>query len=92
MTREEVNVILRDKPLSTFSMTNFDNTIDDGMEAALKAGFRSEHSAYDFHGDVWYQDGKFYEIIMVYHEAQGVFSASTLRELMIEVNEQFGWK
>lgn len=76
-------------------MSNFDGSIDDGMEEALKEpGTYSHHDAWDFNGKVWWdaEEGVFKEEIWVYRAPQAVMSAPTLRELMNTVNDEWGWK
>ncbi len=78
-------------PVIEECMTNFDGSIDEGMDDKLRKGeCISEHCAWNFHGDVWFQDGKFREQVWQYHEPVAEFEADTLEELMQEVNEEFG--
>lgn len=72
-------------------MTNFDHTIDVGLEAALRAGgVYGRHAAWNFNGQVWFADGMFHEEVWVYKEPQGTISAPTLEELMAAVNAKYG--
>lgn len=72
-------------------MTNFDHSIDDGFEDALRAGgVFGRHAAWNFNGKVWFADGRFHEEVWQYHSPVGVRSADTLRELMETVNDEFG--
>lgn len=72
-------------------MSNFDCVIDDGMEDALRTGgCYGKHSAWNFNGDVWFQDGQFHEWIWVYGSPRALVSASTLRELMQKANWRYG--
>ena len=73
------------------SMSNFDHVIDEGMAEALQAGHcYGQHYAWNFCGDVWWQDGQFIERVKVYRVVCGFHSAPTLRELMKVVNEAWG--
>lgn len=75
-------------------MSNFDDSIDDGMEEGLKEpGTYSEHCAWDFHGKVWWdaEAGVFKEEVWQYKTPVDVLEAPTLRELMETVNEKWGW-
>jgi hypothetical protein len=74
-------------------MTNFDHSIEVGAEEALRAGGRGVHSAWEFNGNVWFEesDGLFHEIVHRYHAPVGHFAAPTLRELMQVVNDEWGW-
>jgi hypothetical protein len=72
-------------------MSNFDHSIDDGMEQRLREGGTcSEHSGWDFHGDVWFADDQFHEEVFTYHVYRETFSAPTLGELMELVDDQYG--
>lgn len=71
-------------------MSNCDHSIDEGMDGALRAGGVGEHSAWDFHGDVWFEDGQFHEEVWVYKEYRETSSADTLEQLMTEVNAEYG--
>jgi hypothetical protein len=49
-----------------------------------------EHTAWDFHGRIWYTDGTWYEEVMVYQQHQGIYRAATLEELVERVCARFG--
>lgn len=74
-------------------ISNLDNEIDPGMEEDLRAGMHGEHSAWNFHGEVWYDPSEnvFKEEVSVCREVRGTVSAPTLEELMAEVNSEYGW-
>ncbi len=78
---------------SPLEMSNFDHEVPEGLEADLKAGARSRHSAWDFNGQIWYdpETNLFYEEVWVFHTVAGSRSAATLRDLMSVVNDEFGW-
>jgi len=80
-------------PESDHGMSNFDHVIDDGLEADLRAGLKGRHAAWDFNGLVWFETriGQFCEAVRQYHVLVGVVAAPTLRELMGEVNDEYGW-
>lgn len=72
-------------------MSNFDLSIDDDMGAALRAGgTMAEHCAWNFHGDVWFEDGQFHEEVWAYGAYRETFSAETLEELMELANAEYG--
>ena len=74
-------------------MSNFDGSIDDGMEDKLKSGkFYGSHSAWNFCGTVWFNkaDNRFYEEIWHYRSYQETFSGESLEKLMDKVNEEWG--
>ena len=78
--------------LST-GMSNFDHGIDDSFEAELRtreARVFGRHAALEFNGLVWFEKGQFHELVFRYGTAEELISASTLEELMDEVNEKWG--
>lgn len=77
-------------PKSEHTMSNFDHVIDDGMEEDLRNGMRSEHAAWEFYGLVWFEDGKFYEMVKRYQSHVATYSAKTLEKLMRKVNANHG--
>lgn len=79
---------------SARSMSNFDHSVDDGLEDDLRAGMRGTHSAWNFNGQVWYDPDEqvFKEDVWVYHVKQATLSAPTLENLMRVVNDEFGWE
>jgi len=77
-------------PESDNSMSNADGVIDDGMESDLKNGMRSFHAGWNFFGLVWFEDGKFYEMVKSYRSHVATHCADTLEELMQSVNAEFG--
>ena len=81
-------------PESEHGMSNFDHKIDDGLEADLRAGLKGRHAAWEFNGRVWFDArlGMFCEAVRRYHALRGVVAAPTLRELMAEVNDEYGWE
>lgn len=77
---------------SKYEMSNFDHTIDSGLEEDLKAGKIGRHSAWNFNAYLYYKDGKFYSEVWVFHEQQETFEANTLQELMDLANEKYGYE
>lgn len=74
-------------------MTNFDHSIDDGLETALKAGkVYGSHAGREFYGAVYWREGEFHEDVRRYGAFVGSFSAPTLKELMATVNDEWGWE
>ena len=72
-------------------MSNFDHTIDDAAERLLKQNkVYSGYPAWNFHGDVWFEDGKFYCEIWQYHNHVNTVEASTLQEIMDTCCEFYG--
>ena len=80
-----------DWPDCGLGMTNFDLSIDDGLEEKLKSGkFVATHSAWNFCGYVWFQAGKFHEQVWQWNSPREILSADNLQTLMNEVNEKYG--
>jgi len=79
-------------PQSEHSMSNCDGAIDAGMENDLRNGMRSSHAGWNFWGDVWFDDGQFHEAVRQYHSHVTTISADSLRELMDDVNSEYGDK
>lgn len=79
-------------PLLDIGMSNCDMTIDDDLGATLRSSqVLGHHFGWNFHGVLWFADGRFHEEVSVYHKEVGVYSAETLEELMRLVNDEFGW-
>lgn len=74
-------------------MSNFDHTVDPGLEDDLKQGMHAQHAAWNFCGEVrWDAERQvFTEIVRRYQAEVGEVSAPTLEELMSEVNDEYGW-
>ncbi len=77
-------------PKSNYSMSNFDHSIDEGMEEDLRNGMRSYHAGWNFFGLVWFESGQFHEMVKQYRHHIATHSADSLRELMVDVNASFG--
>ena len=77
---------------SGLGMCNLGHTIDSGVEKFLKETPNSyiQHSAWNFHGYVWFEAGKFTEQVWRYKFPQTEISAETLEALMEAVNSEFG--
>lgn len=74
-------------------MSNFDYTIDEGLEEALRSDTDvfGTHAAWNFHGKVYFSEGQFHEEVWVYGEHVATISAPSLSELMKEVCEEYGY-
>lgn len=72
-------------------MSNCDHSIDDGTEEFLREGAAwIGHAAWNFYGHVWWDGEQFCEEVWCYGSPRSVFRAATLRELMREVNAEYG--
>lgn len=79
----------------SLGMTNYDGSIDEGFAVALMkrpGEVCGTHSARNFHGTVFYKDGKFHEEVWVHKEVKEIVSASSLMELMNLVSAKYGWE
>lgn len=74
-------------------MSNFDHEIDDGLETALCARpneVHGTHAAWNFCGYVWFDGKQFCEEVWRFNAPVEVIKADTLKDLMSEVNDQYG--
>jgi hypothetical protein len=72
-------------------MSNFDHIIEDGAEELLKSNkIYGEYPAWNFHGAVWFEDGKFYCEIWQRHNHVNTVEASTLQEIMETCSCRYG--
>lgn len=82
-------------PSSDLGMTNFDHSIDDGLEEALTSSpnnMTAGYSGWNFYGLVWYDDKSKLFICRIkrYRCISGYLGAETLRDLMDEVCCNYG--
>lgn len=74
-------------------LSNFDFKIEDGTEDELRAGnVYCGYSAWDFFGDVWFEDGMFHCYVMIYGGHVDTISAGSLHELMELCSDAYGYK
>jgi hypothetical protein len=76
-----------------FTMSNFDLTIDPGMDEALTGQPNKvfgRHSAWEFNAKVWFDGELFRSEVMRYQSIVGGYSARTLDELMVIHNNEYG--
>ena len=72
-------------------MSNLDHDIDDDAEEKLKPGDTyGYYSAWNFHGTVWFDSGKFKCQIRQYRAHVNTLEADSLLELMEISSEQYG--
>jgi hypothetical protein len=74
-------------------MSNFDHSIDDGFEEALKEKPKAvygRHSGWNFNGLVYFEGGMFFEQVWRYGAPVATISAPSLLELMEIVNSEYG--
>jgi len=75
-------------------MSNFDCEIEDGFEEALRKEPNKvfgRHAGWNFNGLVHFDGEQFVERVHVYGSMQEEIKADTLKDLMDEVNNEYGW-
>lgn len=73
-------------------MSNFDHCINNEVAEQLKAGdCFAGYAAWDFHGDVWYENGIYHCEIWRYHVHIDTISNEDLKEIMNEASDKYGW-
>lgn len=73
-------------------MSNFDHEIDKKIENQLRQGnCYAGYPAWDFHGQVYWENDRFYCEVRRYGYLVDVISADTLEELMGNVSGEYGW-
>jgi len=86
-----MNKIPKDYEFKGDAFTNFDHSIEDGIEDKLKTSKSSYcHSAYDYYGIVWFSDGQFHEEVWQYNIHMETISSSSLSELITKVTDKWG--
>lgn len=72
--------------------SNSNHELDEQVMDQLRhePGTCASHTAWDFCGWVWYQDGRWHEQVHQYLEVVDERSAENLRELIDGVNAHFG--
>jgi len=69
-------------------MSNFNREID----RKLKLGnCYAGYPAWNFYGEVWYENNQFHCEIWRYHCHIDTISVDTLEEIMEEASENYGW-
>jgi len=79
--------------LLDIGLSNFDHSIDEGLEEALKAKLAkvyAQHSAWNFCGYVWFENNTFHEQIWRYNSPVAEMEADSLEALMEAVNSEYG--
>jgi hypothetical protein len=73
-------------------MSNFDHTIDNGFEDAIRNNrVFGRHAGWNFNGETYYLDGKFHTDVWVYGEYRKTITADNLPDLMGDANDEYGW-
>jgi len=72
-------------------MSNFDHQIEPNAEELLKSSkIYGGYPGWNFHGDVWFEDNKFYCEIWQWGNHVNTLEAESLREIMDEASEYYG--
>lgn len=80
-------------PLDPVITNRLGGRIDHGVaEVLARGGVFGQHVAWDFHGVVWHNGGRWHERVCVHHKPVGSYSAETLEELQTIVNDEHGWR
>lgn len=85
--------IVESMEMTHLKMTNFDHTVDDGLEEVLKekpGEVCCQYAAYNFCGYVWFVDDKFHCEVWVHHNPIEVILEDTLEEIMESVSDKYG--
>jgi hypothetical protein len=78
----------------SLGMSNFDMSIDEGFEDALRKDegkVFGRHAGWNFNGRVYFLNGLFYEEVWRYGGIIETLSSENLKELMIDVCENYGY-
>ena len=76
-------------------MSNFDHSIDQGLEEALQEGKSyAKYNGWNFCGDVYWdkKEQKYICEVCQYHEWVETIKADNLKEIMEKVSEYYGGK
>ena len=75
-------------------MTNFDHSIVDGVEDALRARANEVYARYaarNFCARVWFDNSDFVAEVWTYGSPRCLFRADSLKDLMETVSDEFGY-
>ena len=90
MTTKDVSP---DLPEFGGEMTNFDFSIDSGVEEALRARTHiCRYAGWNFNGIVWFDGEDFVCQPWTYHYPNELVSAKTLKDLMHSVSAKYGYE
>lgn len=74
-----------------FEYSNFDHAIPVEADELLRKGAHwMQHCAWGHWGAIWFAEGKFHERVMRYSSHVETMSASSLRDLINDVNAEYG--
>lgn len=72
-------------------MSNFDDSIEAGKVEQLKAGgCVGGYSGWNFHGQVWFEEGQFHIAVYRHGSHRRTFSGDDLRDLMQDICDEYG--
>ncbi len=74
-------------------ISNYDGAIDELVAEQLREGGRfARHAAWNFNGLVWFEQGRWHEVVCVYGQRRATYSDDTLDGLRRTANDNFGWE
>jgi hypothetical protein len=74
-------------------MSNFDHEIEPDAEERLKSGpYVADYPGWDFHGTVWFGEGRFRCLVMRYRMHVDTLVADSLEEIMILASKKYGYE
>lgn len=73
-------------------VSNSDGIIEESVAKAIKGEpLYAAYPGWNFHGTVWWEDGKWHCEVWVYHSWETTFSRDTLPELVTAVCDSYGY-
>jgi hypothetical protein len=74
-------------------LSNFDHEVPDGLEDHLRSErVFTRYAGWNFNGLVWLDaEGSFSCQVWTYHTPVATVRAATLKDLMVEVSNEWGW-
>lgn len=79
--------------LLDLGMSNFDHTIDSGLDSALRSEpekVYANYSGWNFHARVWFENDQFHAEVSVYGAVMDTVSADSLQDIMDSVSSAYG--
>jgi len=74
-------------------MSNCDGLVEDGADKILKSRkCHGEYPEWNFFGHVWWENELFHCEVMCYGSHVQTISAGTLKELMADISDEYGWQ
>jgi len=75
------------------AISNFDFSVDAGVEDALRSGkYHCHYAGWNFSGYVWFENDRFKCEVWTYNVPRQVIAAETLDGMMRAVSSQYGYE